>query len=72
MRGFKNPMNGRHGVHHTNQTRVRIPRALFATAVAQALVPLSLMIWVPAIDFSPGVVPVLGLNAFWRTSRNRR
>jgi hypothetical protein len=47
-------------------------RALFATAVAQALVPLIAMIWVPAIDFSPGVVAVLGVNAFfvalWLTS----
>jgi protein-S-isoprenylcysteine O-methyltransferase Ste14 len=40
-------------------------RALFATAVAQALVPLIALIWGPAIDFSPGVVPVLGLNAFF-------
>jgi hypothetical protein len=36
-------------------------RALFGTAVAQFLVPVvALLIW-PA-DFSPGVVPVLGLN----------
>jgi hypothetical protein len=37
-------------------------RALVATAVAQALVPLIALIWVPA-NFSPGVVEVFGLNA---------
>jgi hypothetical protein len=41
------------------------PRALFATAAAQALVPLIAMIWLPAIDFSWGVAPALGLNAFF-------
>lgn len=40
-------------------------RALVATAVAQALVPLIAMTWVPAIDFAPGVVPVLILNGFF-------
>jgi hypothetical protein len=38
-------------------------RSLFATALAQALVPLIALSWVPADDFSPGVLPVLGLNA---------
>lgn len=39
-------------------------RALFATAVAQFLVPLiALIIWRP--DFSPGVVQVLVLNFFF-------
>jgi hypothetical protein len=38
-------------------------RALFATALAQALVPLIALIWVPPVDFTPGVMPVLGLNA---------
>jgi hypothetical protein len=32
-------------------------RALFATAAAQALVPLIAMIWLPAIDFSWGLAP---------------
>jgi hypothetical protein len=43
-------------------------RALSATALAQALVPLIAMIWVPAVDFAPGVVPVLGLNACFVTA----
>jgi hypothetical protein len=38
-------------------------RALFATAVAQALVPLIALTWVPENDFSPGVAKVFGLNA---------
>jgi hypothetical protein len=38
-------------------------RALVATAVAQALVPLIALTWVPTINFSPGVLPVFGLNA---------
>ncbi len=38
-------------------------RALFATAVAQALVPVIAMTWVPESDFAPGVWPVMGLNA---------
>jgi hypothetical protein len=38
-------------------------RALVATAVAQALVPLIALAWVPEERFSPGVVPVLCLNA---------
>jgi hypothetical protein len=38
-------------------------RALFATAVAQALVPLIALAWVPEERFSPGVLPVMGLNA---------
>jgi len=39
-------------------------RALFATALAQALVPvIALVIWKP--DFSPGVLQVFGLNAFF-------
>ena len=39
-------------------------RALFATALAQALVPvIALIIWRP--DFSPGVVAVFILNAFF-------
>ncbi len=38
-------------------------RALVATAVAQALVPLVALTWVPATDFAPGVAPVMGLNA---------
>ena len=39
-------------------------RALCATALAQALVPvIALILGVP--DFSPGVLPVLGLNAFF-------
>jgi hypothetical protein len=37
--------------------------ALFAMALAQALVPLIAIIWVSA-NFSPGVVPVMALNAF--------
>jgi hypothetical protein len=40
-------------------------RTLVATAVAQALVPLIALIWVPTIDFSPGVVKVFILNAFF-------
>src|SRR6185503_16154819 len=36
-------------------------RALFATALAQFLVPVVALIRWPA-DFSPGVVPVFGLN----------
>ena len=39
-------------------------RALFATALAQFLVPVvALIIW--RTDFSPGVVPVFGLNFFF-------
>jgi hypothetical protein len=39
-------------------------RALFVTALAQALVPvIALIIW--RNDFSPGVVQVFGLNAFF-------
>lgn len=39
-------------------------RALFTMALAQALVPVvALIIWRP--DFSPGVVQVFGLNAFF-------
>ena len=39
-------------------------RALFATALAQALVPvIALVIWKP--DFAPGVLQVFGLNAFF-------
>jgi len=38
-------------------------RVLIATAVAQALVPLIAMTWVPENRFSPGFVPVMGLNA---------
>ena len=39
-------------------------RALFATALAQALVPvIALVIWKP--DFPPGVLQVFGLNAFF-------
>jgi hypothetical protein len=39
-------------------------RALCATALAQALVPMiALVLGVP--DFSPGVLPVLGFNAFF-------
>jgi hypothetical protein len=37
--------------------------ALVATAVAQALVPLIAMTWVPEDRFDPGYVPVLCLNA---------
>jgi hypothetical protein len=40
-------------------------RALVATAVAQALVPLIAMIWVPLTAFTPSVGGVLGLNAFF-------
>jgi hypothetical protein len=40
-------------------------RALFATAAAQVLVTLIAMIWLPAIDFSSGLAPALGLNAFF-------
>jgi len=39
-------------------------RALFATALAQFLVPvIALIIWKP--DFAPGVLKVFGLNAFF-------
>ena len=39
---------------------------LFATAMTQALVPvIALVVWMP--DFSPGVVPVFVLNAFFVT-----
>jgi hypothetical protein len=37
-------------------------RALVATAVAQALVPLIALTWVPAVDFAPGVGQVMVLN----------
>ncbi len=47
-------------------------RALVAMAVAQTLVPLVAMTWVPASDFAPGVVQVLVLNgvfvAMWLAS----
>ena len=58
--------------------------ALVATAVAQALVPLIALLWVPAINFAPGVVTVFGLNAcfvalwvvsallFWSIARKQR
>jgi hypothetical protein len=38
-------------------------RALFATSLAQALVPLIAMTWVPEERFSPGYVRVMCLNA---------
>lgn len=42
-------------------------RALFATALAQALVPvIALVIWSPQVrSWSPGVLRVFGLNAFF-------
>jgi hypothetical protein len=40
-------------------------RALVATSVAQALVPLVAMTWVSEDDFSPGYLQVLCLNAFF-------
>ena len=48
-------------VHARFQPR-GMSRALFATAVAQALVPMIAMIWVPEERFSPGYLPVIGLN----------
>lgn len=44
-----------------------LSRALFATAGAQALVPLvALVTWSPQVaSWSPGVLPVFGLNAFF-------
>ena len=46
-----------------------LSRAMFATAVAQALVPvIGLMAWPPsAFSWSPGVLPVFVLNAGWVT-----
>ncbi len=38
-------------------------RALVATALAQFLVPLIAMTWVPEERFAPGYLPVIGLNA---------
>ena len=47
-------------------------RALLATAVAQALVPVIALAWVPEERFAPGVIPVMGLNgvfvAMWLVS----
>ena len=47
-------------------------RALVATAIAQTLVPLIALTWVPTTNFAPGVLPVLGLNtvfvALWLAS----
>jgi hypothetical protein len=42
-------------------------RALFATALAQALVPvIALVIWNPQVtSWAPGVLRVFGLNAFF-------
>ena len=42
-------------------------RALFAMALAQALVPvIALIIWPPAVtSWAPGVVQVFGLNAIF-------
>jgi hypothetical protein len=41
--------------------------ALFATALAQALVPtIALVLWSPQVtSWAPGVLPVFGLNAFF-------
>jgi hypothetical protein len=38
-------------------------RTLFAMAVAQTLVPLVALTWIPEERFAPGVLPVMGLNA---------
>ncbi|MBI5060492.1 hypothetical protein HZB60_12015 [candidate division KSB1 bacterium] len=41
-------------------------RALFATALAQALVPvIALMIWRPSLEDTPGIVGVFILNGFF-------
>ncbi len=43
-------------------------RTLFATAIAQMLVPLiALIIWRPSFDETPGIVGVFILNAFFAT-----
>ena len=41
-------------------------RALFATALAQMLVPvIALIVWRPSLDDAPGIVGVFMLNAFF-------
>ena len=41
-------------------------RALFATALAQTLVPMiALIVWRPSLDDAPGIVGVFMLNAFF-------
>jgi hypothetical protein len=40
-------------------------RALFATAAAQLVVPIIALAWVPEERFTPGILPVMYLNAGW-------